>query len=367
GRHAAPGRPRLGTRRARGDGAGRRGPERRPAPGGVVSGGAYSARRDPRGAGRRLGTRALLPRPGLERAVTTPGTPSPDASSGTSSDAMPTAPSDRPDAAQLAQAMRALERSGTSEPSGPSRQSNQAGQRPGAASDPPGAPPSGGADAGRAEALRATAETLTAGGAPASLAPAAVAALGERAAELLHEDPWAVLGLPGVRPDQADGFARGLLGPACRPEDPRRAHALTVHLLERAALHGHTAVELGEVRAGLEKLGVPDAEQALAEQLGKGRVMAFQDEAAGPGRAAASESEDDEAPVRVLIALDRWALAEESLADGLVRLLSTFDPAAEAARRGDAEGARAGSAASGGADADASGAEVARAGAAGAG
>lgn len=189
----------------------------------------------------------------------------------------------------------------------------------------------------RGEALRATAEVLAEGGAPAQLLDATVAALGEGAPKLLREDPWAILGVPGVRPEHADGFARGLLGADCGPDDQRRAEALTGWLLEQAAVYGHTAVELPTVSAGLEKQGVPDAAAALAAVLGDGRVMAFQEEEPQEGgqRAHADEDEDEEPPTRVLLALDRLALAEESLADGLVRLLSTFEgdprpPAADA-------------------------------------
>jgi len=186
------------------------------------------------------------------------------------------------------------------------------------------------ADVSRAEALRATAEVLAAGGAPAELVTATVAALGESAPALLRENPWAVLGVPGVRPEHADGFARGLLGDACGPDDPRRAQALAVWLLERAALRGHTAVELADVSTGLEKQGVADSSGALATMLGEGgdgSVMGFQEEIQEPGshRSGSQEGEDAEPPVRVLLALDRLALAEDSLADGLVRLISTFE------------------------------------------
>ena len=178
----------------------------------------------------------------------------------------------------------------------------------------------------RAEALRATAEVLAAGGAPAQLVDAVVATLGEGAPKLLREDPWAILAVAGVRPEHADGFARGLLGAECDPGDERRAQALAVWLLEQAALRGHTAVELPELQTGLEKQGVPDAGAALAAILGEGQVMAFQEEETpGPGSHRADAEEDEEPPVRVLLALDRLALAEESLADGLVRLLSTFE------------------------------------------
>ncbi|GAA1187881.1 hypothetical protein F4556_001038 [Kitasatospora gansuensis] len=185
------------------------------------------------------------------------------------------------------------------------------------------APAAAAVDGQREQALRDTAEVLTAGGAPAEFAGAAVALLGDGAAAALREDPWAVLALPGVRPDQADGFARGLLGAEAGPGDPRRAQALVPWVLEQAALRGHSAMEIGEVAAGLEKLGLPDAAAALQEVVVDGRVMAFQEEL--PGHRP-SDDEEDEPPMRTLLALERLALAEESLADGLVRVMSTFVP-----------------------------------------
>ncbi|GAA2153469.1 helix-hairpin-helix domain-containing protein [Kitasatospora kazusensis] len=188
-------------------------------------------------------------------------------------------------------------------------------------------------DAQRAAALRAAAEVLTEGGAPAEFAAAALAELGEGAADALRADPWAVLALPGVRPEQADGFARGLLGATAGPGDPRRAQALVPWLLEQAALRGHSAQEIGELAAGLEKLGLPDAAGALQAVVTDGRVMAFQEELSGhqPAASATSEDEDDEPPMRTLLALERLALAEESLADGLVRVISTFVPGEDGA------------------------------------
>ncbi|MFJ4674955.1 helix-hairpin-helix domain-containing protein [Kitasatospora sp. NPDC088783] len=178
-------------------------------------------------------------------------------------------------------------------------------------------------DAQRKAALAAVGEVLAVGGAPAELAPAALAEFGEGAAEQLREDPWAVLSLPGVRPEHADGFAKTLLGPGARPDDPRRSRALVAWLLEQAALHGHSAQEIGEVAEGLRARHVPDPEGALQAALEDGRVMPFQEELPLP---PGSHDEDEEPPVRTMLALERLALAEESLGEGLVRLLSTFAP-----------------------------------------
>ncbi|WP_406196889.1 ATP-binding domain-containing protein [Kitasatospora sp. NBC_01560] len=196
-----------------------------------------------------------------------------------------------------------------------------------AAAPPAGRPPrtAPGTDEQRLQALKDTAEVLAAGGAPTDLATAAVAAFGDGAAEELRADPWAVLTLPGVRPEHADGFARGLLGPEAGPGDQRRARALVPWLLEQAALRGDSAVEITEVTAGLDRLGLPDAAAALQAAVVDGRAMPFQEELTGP-EAHAAGGEDDEPPTRTVLALERLALAEESLADGLVRLMSTFAP-----------------------------------------
>ncbi|MEV7120553.1 helix-hairpin-helix domain-containing protein [Kitasatospora griseola] len=222
--------------------------------------------------------------------------------------------------AALAEAIRAVGRSGQSDPDASS------------ADAPPADGPT--SDAQRKAALTAVAEVLAAGGAPAQLAPVAVAELGEGAAEELREDPWAVLSLPGVRPEHADGFARGLLGPDAQPGDPRRAQALVAWLLEQAALRGHSAQELGEVSEALRAQHVPDPAGALQAVLEDGRVMPFQEELPMP---PGSHDEDEEPPVRTLLALERLALAEESLGEGLVRLLSTFTPGGDAGDAEDAE------------------------------
>jgi hypothetical protein len=179
------------------------------------------------------------------------------------------------------------------------------------------------------EHRQAVREALTAGGAPEGLADAVLEALGERAAPALREDPWQLLAVSGVQPEQGDSFARALLGPECGPDDPRRAQALVLWLLQRAALEGHTAVEPETVRAALARRSVPDPEEALRTAIADGGVLVFQDalDSPGAGRAASDGTEGaDEPAVRVLLGLDRYALAEESLADGLLRLVSTFVP-----------------------------------------
>ncbi|MCT7352458.1 ATP-binding domain-containing protein [Streptomyces sp. 15-116A] len=162
---------------------------------------------------------------------------------------------------------------------------------------------------------------LAEGGAPEGLAVQAASVLGEGAAELLRADPWQLLRIGGVRPEQADGFARALLGGEAAPGDERRGRALTVWLLEQAAPAGHTALEMSALVAALERQGVPEAEEAVRSAVAEGDVLVFQD--ALEGEADAVEEEDGERPVRVLVGLERYALAEESLADGLARLVNS--------------------------------------------
>ncbi|MFF1357035.1 helix-hairpin-helix domain-containing protein [Streptomyces sp. NPDC058297] len=213
------------------------------------------------------------------------------------------------------------------------------------------------------EAVDAVRAVLTEGGAPASLAAPAAATLGEGADSTLRDDPWQLLRIPGVRPEQADGFARALLGAECGPDDERRGRAVTVWLLEQAAVAGHTALDAPLLAEALGKRDVPSPDEALQSAIAEGDAMVFQDaleEPGGPARApesaqetaaedGAEDGEEAERPVRVLVGLERYALAEESLADGLARLvnslskedssqaLADWEPAAAAAAGSTAE------------------------------
>ncbi|GAA2222809.1 helix-hairpin-helix domain-containing protein [Streptomyces nogalater] len=177
------------------------------------------------------------------------------------------------------------------------------------------------------ETVDAVRRVLAEGGAPDTLAPQVAAVLGEGAGTALREDPWQLLRVGGVRPEQADGFARALLGPDCGPGDERRGRAVTVWLLEQAAVAGHTALELPTLTAALGRQGVPDPDAAVQDTLAEGEALVFQDALEEPGapapRDTGEEEEEQERPVRVLVGLERYALAEESLADGLARLVNS--------------------------------------------
>ncbi|MFE0457383.1 helix-hairpin-helix domain-containing protein [Streptomyces sp. NPDC058914] len=214
----------------------------------------------------------------------------------------------------------------------PSRAAPEPVRRP----QPVAAEPAAVASVPARETVEAVRRVLTGGGAPEALAPQVAAVLGEGAEDVLAEDPWQLLRVPGVRPEQADGFARARLGAECAPDDERRGRAVTVWLLEQAALAGHTALELPTLTAALSQRGVPDADAAVQSTVAEGEALVFQDALEEPGTAPArasdttepreSEDDDEEAarPVRVLVALERYALAEESLADGLARLVNSL-------------------------------------------
>lgn len=205
----------------------------------------------------------------------------------------------------------------------------------------PVAPPVGAA-VPSGETVEAVRAVLAEGGAPQGLVPQVAEALGEGAGALLREDPWQLLRVPGVRPEQADGFARALLGAECGPDDERRGRAVTVWLLEQAAVAGHTALEAPALVGALGRRSVPDPDEAVQSTVAEGEALVFQDALddapaaqrsappAGPATdsPADDEGEDDEAeeerPVRVLIGLERYALAEESLADGLARVMNSL-------------------------------------------
>ncbi|WP_330292169.1 helix-hairpin-helix domain-containing protein [Streptomyces sp. NBC_00576] len=183
------------------------------------------------------------------------------------------------------------------------------------------------------EAVEAVRGVLAEGGAPDTLAQQVVSTLGEGAEGQLRADPWQLLRVPGVRPEQADGFARALLGAECGPDDERRGRAVTVWLLEQAALAGHTVLDAAALTAALTQRGVPDPDTAVQSTVAEGDALEFQDaieEAAGHTTADRADDETDEAdeaeerPVRVLIGLERYALAEESLADGLARIVNSL-------------------------------------------
>lgn len=156
---------------------------------------------------------------------------------------------------------------------------------------------------------------LRSGGVPEHAVPALAhaldAVLGPEAVGELAADPWRLLAVPSVRPEQADAYARARLGGDTSAGDPRRSRALVTRLLERAAADGHTALPAATVLRALPALGVPDPDAALAAAVADGSALALD------GPAAAGE------PPPLLLALDRWAMAEDAVAEAVARLRAT--------------------------------------------
>jgi exodeoxyribonuclease V alpha subunit len=161
--------------------------------------------------------------------------------------------------------------------------------------------------------LEETARLLTACQVPAHLAGPAVAVLGATADQQLREDPWRLLLLPQIRPDQADWFARRAIGGGADPQDPRRGRALASYLLRRAARDGHTAVPAGVIAAALGRLRIDDAARAIESAVDEGTVLPF----------GAPDSDGGDG---VLLALAQYAMAEEAVAEGVQRLTALAGP-----------------------------------------
>ncbi|MDX6744313.1 ATP-dependent RecD-like DNA helicase [Actinocorallia sp. A-T 12471] len=161
---------------------------------------------------------------------------------------------------------------------------------------------------------------LVALGVPEALAPRAAAHLGDDAAALLRGDPWELLRLPGVTPAQADRFALAVL-PRADPQDPRRGRALVAHLLAEAARRGDTALPGERVVTALREMRVTDPVAAINAALDEARVMLFLEEPAD-----VPEDVEDFPDPEEWLALARYGLAEETVAEGVQRLAATAPP-----------------------------------------
>jgi len=146
-------------------------------------------------------------------------------------------------------------------------------------------------------------QVLMTGGAPADLAGPVSETLGPEAPGLLTSDPWRLLDVRVVRPEQADAFAREVLGGASA-RDPRRGAALVSWHLRRAAADGHTAVPEPLVHAALTGQGVTEPVSAVEAACDDGRAVS-----AG-----------------ALLAGADLAYAEDAVAEGMRRLEATAQP-----------------------------------------
>ncbi|WP_018635693.1 AAA family ATPase [Parafrankia elaeagni] len=153
-----------------------------------------------------------------------------------------------------------------------------------------------------AEPAYAAVELLVAARMPARLARGLTDALGPQAAEALRADPWSLLDGGTAELGDADRLARHF---GLDRGDPRRGPAVVTHLLGRAASRaGDTAAPLEDVTRATAREGVADPAEALTAALDTGRAVQVDDR----------------------VALERYAMAEQAVADGVERLLATAEP-----------------------------------------
>lgn len=147
---------------------------------------------------------------------------------------------------------------------------------------------------------------LVPAGVDARIAGRAVDAFGPAASRLLRDDPWALLSIFGVTVGDADRVAREAI-PGVRRDDPRRSRALVGHVLARHARDGHTVVPGPDVANGLAEFSVGDADAAIQAALDSGAVVGIEDDG-------------------LLLGLERYLAAEDSIATDIARLVDAAKP-----------------------------------------
>jgi exodeoxyribonuclease V alpha subunit len=133
-----------------------------------------------------------------------------------------------------------------------------------------------------------------------------VDAFGPPAPRLVRDDPWSLLTIAGLSVDDVDRVARVAI-PNVRRDDPRRGRGLVAYVLTRDARDGHTVTGASAVLDALTEFAVPDPVAAVVAALESGQVI---------------EVDPDEH----LLALARYAQAEDAIAVALARLLATAEP-----------------------------------------
>ncbi|AEH09668.1 MULTISPECIES: AAA family ATPase [Protofrankia] len=148
----------------------------------------------------------------------------------------------------------------------------------------------------------AAAELLILADLPVRLVRRLVDELGPGVADALRADPWALLAAGEAELTQADRLARAM---GARRDDDRRGPAVVTYLLRRAASRvGDTAAEVGPLLQAAARDGVGDPVAALGSAVEDGQVVITGE----------------------LAALERYATAEQALAEGVARLLALAEP-----------------------------------------
>ena len=137
--------------------------------------------------------------------------------------------------------------------------------------------------------------------------PACIDQFGPPAARLLRDDPWLLLGVPGVTIADADELARAAI-PGVTRDDPRRARAIVGFLLARDARDGHTVSPRTDIEAALRPFAAGEPAAAVDAAVAHGSVIP-----------AGTDGQE-------LLGLARYAEAEDAVAQGIARLLATGRP-----------------------------------------
>jgi exodeoxyribonuclease V alpha subunit len=156
------------------------------------------------------------------------------------------------------------------------------------------------------EATYEVAELIHSAGLEVRLARRVTDTMGPAAPRLVRDDPWSLLTIMGFTVDDVDRVARAAI-PNVGRDDPRRGRGLVAFVLAREANQGHTTTPARSVLDALAEFSVPDPVAAIVAALESGGVI---------------EVDSDEH----LIALGRYAQAEDTIAVALARLLSTAEP-----------------------------------------
>ena len=167
---------------------------------------------------------------------------------------------------------------------------------------------------------------LVGAGLEARLAAGVADALGPDAARRLRDDPWALLGLPGVKLGDADRLAIAVLTNADR-QDTRRGRAIVALTLRTATRDGHTVLPADLVVAALMAEGIGDPAAAIVAAVDSGDVL--EHEPPLPDDDADPDAEPD--PALRTLSLARYGMAEEAVAEGIARLAASAERIADPA------------------------------------
>ncbi|MCA0145501.1 AAA family ATPase [Blastococcus sp. LR1] len=170
---------------------------------------------------------------------------------------------------------------------------------------------------------------LVAAGLPAKLAAGVADGLGPDAARRLRDDPWALLGLPGVTLGDADRLAIAVLKGADR-QDSRRGRAIVGLTLRTATRDGHTVLPADLVISALQAEGISDPVAAIVAAVDGGEVL--EHEPPEPDFDPDSDEEPAEPdPALRTLSLARFGMAEEAVAENVARLAAAAEQIADPA------------------------------------